>query len=68
MQETQDRWVLSLGQEDPLKKEMATSSSIPAGTQEPGRLQSVRSEELDMTLRLNNNSKILIEVLHILLQ
>ena len=29
---------------------------------------SVRSQELDMTLRLNNNSKILIEVLHIVLQ
>ena len=42
-QETQ---VLSLGQEDPLKKEMATHSStlvwkIP-WTEEPGRLQSVR--------------------------
>ena len=42
MQETQ---VLSLGQEDPLEKEMATHSSILAwripGTEEPGGLQSV---------------------------
>ena len=42
VQETQ---VLSLGQEDPLEKEMATHSSILAwripGTEKPGRLQSV---------------------------
>ena len=30
MQETQETWVLSLGQEDPLGKEMATHSSILA--------------------------------------
>ena len=40
MQETQ---VQSLGQEDPLEKEMATHFSIPAWrmpwTEEPGRLQ-----------------------------
>ena len=28
MQETQETWVQSLGQEDPLEKEMATHSSI----------------------------------------
>ena len=28
MQEIQEMWVLSLGQEDPLKEEMATHSSI----------------------------------------
>ena len=37
--------VRSLGREDPLEKEMATHSSIPAWkiprTEEPGRLQSV---------------------------
>ena len=42
MQETQDWWVQSLGQEDPLEKEMATYPSIPAGiipqTEQPGRL------------------------------
>ena len=36
-------WVPSLGQEDPLEKEMATHSSIPAWripwTEEPGELQ-----------------------------
>ena len=41
----QDSQVQSLGQEDPLKKEMATHSSILAGkipwTEKPGRLQSV---------------------------
>ena len=50
MQETWDQF---LGQEDPLEKEMATHSSIPAWripwTEEPSRLQSMGSEELDMT-------------------
>ena len=40
-----ETWVWSLGQEDPLEKEMATHSSIPAKiipqTEEPGRLQSM---------------------------
>ena len=44
-------WVQTLGQEDPLKKEMATQSSILAWeisqTEEPGRLQSMESQELD---------------------
>ena len=48
MQETQ---VGSLGQEDPLEKEMATHSSILAweipGTEKPGRLQSMGSLRLD---------------------
>ena len=39
-----ETWVRSLGQEDPLEKEMATHSSIHAWkiswTEEPGRLQS----------------------------
>ena len=30
MQELQEMWVQSLGQEDPLDKEMATRSGIPA--------------------------------------
>jgi len=50
MQETQETWVLSLGQEDPLEKEMATHSSILAwripGTEEPGRLQSIVSHRV----------------------
>ena len=41
----QETWVQSLGQEDPLEKEMATHSSILAWripwTKEPGRLQSM---------------------------
>ena len=44
MQETQ---IQALGQEDPLEKEMATHSRIPAWripwTEEPGGLQSMRS-------------------------
>ena len=47
VQETQ---VLSLGQEDPLKKRMATHSSILAWripwTEEPGRLQSMGSQRV----------------------
>ena len=45
----QEMWVQSLGQEDPLEKEMATYSSILAWeipqTEEPGGPQSVRSQE-----------------------
>ena len=44
----QDTWVLSLGQEDPLEKEMAAHSSIFAWetpwTEESGRLQSMGSQ------------------------
>ena len=47
MQETR---VQSLGQEDPLEKEMATHSSVLAGripwTEEPGRLQSTGSQKV----------------------
>ena len=35
-----ESWVRSLGQENPLEKEMATHPSILAWTEEPGRLQS----------------------------
>ena len=49
----QETWVQSLGQEDPLEKKMATQSSILAWemprTQEPDELQSMGSQELDMT-------------------
>ena len=44
MQETEETWVQSLGQEDPLEEEMATHSRTLAWeipwTEEPGRLQS----------------------------
>ena len=49
-------WVQSLGREDPLEKEMATHSSILAWkipwTEEPGRLQSMGSQRINMTERL----------------
>jgi len=49
----QETWVLSLSYEDPLKKEMTTHSSILAWditlTEEPGGLQSMGLQELDMT-------------------
>ena len=49
--------VRSLGWEDPLEKEMATHSSILAWripwTEEPGGLQSLGSQESDMTEQLN---------------
>ena len=48
MQEIQVR---SLGQEDPLEKEMVTHSSIPAwrtpGTEKPGRLWSTGSQRVE---------------------
>ena len=47
---TQETWVQPLGQEDPLKKEMAIHSSILAWripwTEEPGGLQSMRSQRV----------------------
>ena len=45
-----ETWVLSLGKEDPLEKEMATHSSIHAWkilwTEEPGGLQSMGSQRV----------------------
>ena len=45
-----ETWVWSLGQEDPLEKEMATHSSTIAWTiplmEEPGRLQSMGSQRV----------------------
>ena len=45
-----ETWVRSLGQEDPLEKEMVTHSSILAWsipwTEEPGRLQSTGSQRV----------------------
>ena len=46
----QETWVRSLGQEDPLEKEMAIHSSTIAWkiprTEEPGRLQSMGSQRV----------------------
>ena len=48
MQELQQTWVRSLGQEDPLEEDMATHSSILAWrsprTEEPDGLQSTGSQ------------------------
>jgi len=46
----QETWIQSLGREDPLEKEMATHSGIPAWripwTEEPGGLQTMGSQRL----------------------
>jgi len=44
--DTQETRVLSLGQKDPLEEEMVTHSSILACTEEPGGLQSMRSQRV----------------------
>ena len=53
----QEMLVQSLGWKDPLEKEMVTHSSLLAWripwTEEPGRLQSMGSQVLDTTERLN---------------
>ena len=57
MQETQETWVRSLGQEDPLEEEMATHSSVLAwripGREEPGGLQSMRSHRVRLNRRMS---------------
>ena len=51
MQETQETWMQSLGQDDPLEEEMATHSSILAWeipwAEEPGGLQSMQSQRVE---------------------
>ena len=55
----QQTWVQFLGQEDRLEKEMAPHSSVPAWrilwAEEPGGLQSMGSQVLDMTWQVNNH-------------
>ena len=50
IQELQETWVRSLGQEDPLEKEMETHSGILAWriawSEEPGGLQSMGSQRV----------------------
>ena len=50
VQESQERWVQYLGQEDPLGEGMATHSSILAcgipWTEKPGELQSIESQRV----------------------
>ena len=61
MQETQETWVRSLGQEDPLEEKVVTYSSILAGktpwAEEPGRLQSIGSQRWVMTEGLSTQSE-----------
>ena len=49
----QETWVRFLGRENPLEKEMATHSNILVWRipwiEDPGRLQSMRLQELDTT-------------------
>ena len=56
----QETWIWSLGQEDPLKKGMATHSSILAWrvswTEEPGRLQSVESQRIGHNWATNTST------------
>ena len=58
----QETWVLSLGWEDPLEKEMATHCGIPAWeisrTEEAGRQQCTRLLESDMTEQLNHHQSL----------
>ena len=46
---SQETWIQSLGQKDPMEEEMTTHSSIPVwempGTEEPGGLQSMGSRK-----------------------
>ena len=50
MQETEETWVRSLGQEDALEEDMATHSSTLAWripwTEEPGGVQSIGSQRV----------------------
>ena len=54
--------VQSFGQEDSLKKDMATHSSILAWkipwTEKPGKLQSMGSQELDTIEQLNSSRRV----------
>ena len=58
MPETQEAWVQSLGQEDPLEKGIATHSSVHAWripwTEEPEELSPWGQKELDTTERLTH--------------
>ena len=60
MQEPQEMWVQSLGQEDPLKEERATHSTVIAWkipwTEETGGLQSIESQRAGHAERLSNNT------------
>ena len=56
VQETQEMWAQSLGQADPLEKEMATHSSTHAWeipwTEEDGKLQSIGLQRIEHYLAI----------------
>ena len=62
----QETLVQFLGQGGPLEKEMTTYSGIPAWriswTEEPARLQSMGSQESDMTEPLNPHHRLDVSV------
>ena len=62
----QETWIPSLGPVDPLEKEMATHSSIPAWrirwTGKPGRLQSMESQRVGHDWVTNTHSVFLTSV------
>ena len=64
---TQETPVRFPGWEGPLEKEMATHSSILAWripwTEDPGGLQSMRSQELDTTERLKHHNQVCAQAL-----
>ena len=69
----QETWVQSLDWEDGLEKEMETHSSILSWripwTEEPGRLQSMGSQELDTTEWINAQDALLYnDLIQLLLQ
>ena len=59
----QETWVPSLGLEDPLEKEMGTHSTILAWeipqTEEPGRLQSIRSQSWTQLIDLATITRVM---------
>ena len=61
MQETQEMWVLFLGQEDSLEEEMATHSSTLvweiSWTEEPGGLQSTGSQSVKHNEQLSTDAQ-----------
>jgi len=64
---TQETWVQSLGQEDPLQKGMATHSSIPTWripwAEEPGRVQSKGSQRVGHYWQTNTNALVISDAL-----
>ena len=64
-----ETWVQSLGQEDPLEKEMATHSSILAcripWREEPGGLQSTGSQRVGHNRQTNTHTCMYISILNI---